>query len=497
MNIYKITLALVSTKMKIVGTLPLWERRPPWNGVGGFERAKVLNSKVANIILFMFCCLLTTVTTTGFSQEVAVSSDSSQLTLEEAISQALENNYDIRLERYQIERSQNSVSRALSGQMPTLNLNGSYEWGYANTEIQTLPMGGGEAPAENPPMELEGTANAFSVQPQLNVPIFQGFKGKYRYEQLENAQRMSELQRDGVVEQTLVSTVSAYLEAARLQAQLEINQENIALSYDRWQRVEEDAKFGVANSIRRLQAEVDLKTDSANYRNMLLSYQNSLRNLNVVMVRPLDDQYSVEEELLLSEQLDYEALLSDMKANNTQLKLSQRGIDNALYEEKIAQGDYLPTVQGYANYSYLNSEDEANFLQSNVAYGPNVGVTLSYSIFSGGARKIQQQNAQLSRQEQEMTLESRRFTLEKELRNAYAQYVNNQNQLRIEQLNLATFEQNYQKTQEDFKLGLITASDVRTAQLNLTAAKNRINTLTYAVKQSEIRLLQLSGRLTQ
>ncbi len=453
-----------------------------------------------NIYRITLVLVLAVVTTTGFSQGVAVPSDSMRLTLEEAISQALENNYDIRLEQYRVERSENNVSRALSGQMPTINLSGSYEWGYANTEIQTLPMGGGAGEAsagDNPPMELEGTANTFSVQPQLNVPIFQGFKGKYRYKQLENAQRMSKLQRDGVIEQALVSTVSAYLEAARLQAQLEINQENIALSYDRWQRVEEDAKFGVANSIRRLQAEVDLKTDSANYRNTVLAYENSLRNLNVVLVRPLDDRYSVQEELLLSEQLDYEALLGDMKANNTQLKLSRRGIDNALYEEKIAQGDYLPTVQGYANYSYLNSEDEANFLQSNVAYGPNVGVTLSYSIFSGGARKIQQQNAQLSREEQEMTLESRRFTLEKELRNAYAQYINNQQQLRIEQSNLATFEQNYQKMQEDFKLGLITASDVRTAQLNLTAAKNRINNLTYSVKQSEIRLLQLSGRLTQ
>ncbi|MEM8967858.1 MAG: TolC family protein, partial [Bacteroidota bacterium] len=327
-----------------------------------------------NIYRITLVLVLAVVTTTGFSQGVAVPSDSMRLTLEEAISQALENNYDIRLEQYQVERSENNVSRALSGQIPTINLSGSYEWGYANTEIQTLPMGGGagEAPAgDNPPMELEGTANTFSVQPQLNVPIFQGFKGKYRYKQLENAQRMGKLQRDGVIEQTLVSTVSAYLEAARLQAQLEINQENIALSYDRWQRVEEDAKFGVANSIRRLQAEVDLKTDSANYRNTVLAYENSLRNLNVVLVRPLDDRYSVQEELLLSEKLDYEALLSDMKANNTQLKLSRHGIDNALYEEKIAQGDYLPTVQGYANYSYLNSEDEANFLQSNVAYGPN------------------------------------------------------------------------------------------------------------------------------
>lgn len=446
--------------------------------------------------------LLVGISTIGRTQTLVDSTSQPLLTLEEAINIALENNYDIRLERYQVKRSENNVSRALSGQMPTIDLNGSYEWGYANTEIQTLGIGGPDIGGQsseggNPPMELEGTSNTFTVQPQLNIPIFQGFKGKYRYEQLENAQRMSELQRDGVIEQTLVSTVSAYLEAARLQAQLEINRENITLSHDRWQRVQEDAKFGVANSIRRLQAEVDLKTDSANYRNTLLAYQNSLRNLNVALVRPLDSEYRVQEEVLLSEKMNYETLLSDMKSNNTQLRLSRRGIDNAMYEEKIARGNFFPQVQGYANYSYLNSEDEANFLQSNLSYGPNVGITLSYSLFSGGANKIQQQNAQLSREEQEMSLESRRFMLEKELRNAYAQYTNNQEQLRIEASNLRTFEQNYLKTQEDFRLGLVTASDVRTAQLNLTAAKNRINNLTYAVKQSEIRLLQLSGRLTQ
>lgn len=431
----------------------------------------------------------------GFAQQPARPADTSLLTLEEAVSQALENNYDIRLERYAVERSENNVSRALSGQRPRLELNGSYEWGYANTEIQTLPMG--EVPeGGNAPMELEGTSNTFSVQPQLSVPIFQGFKGRYRYRQLENARQMSALQRDGVIEQTLVGTVSAYLEVACLQAQLEINRENIALSYDRWQRVQEDAKFGVANSVRRLQAEVDLKTDSANYRNTQLSYQNSRRNLNVILVRPLEDEYRVQEALLLSDTLEYEALLSDMKAHNTQLKLSRHGVDHATYEEKMAQASYYPTVQGYANYTYLNSEDEANFLQSNLSYGPNVGVQLSYPIFTGGANKIQRQNAQLSREEQEMSLESRHFNLETELRNAYAQHVNNREQLRIERSNLATFEQNYEKVSEDLKLGLVTASDVRTAQLNLTAAKNRINTLTYAVKQSEIRLLQLSGRLT-
>jgi len=172
--------------------------------------------------------LLVGSSTIGWTQTSTDSISQSLLTLEEAINIALEKNYNIQLEHYRVERRENNVSRALSGQMPTLDLNGSYEWGYANAELQTLGFGPQEG--NSAPLELEGTSNTFSVQPQINVPIFQGFRGKYRYKQLENAQQMSELQLAGVVEQTLVGTVSAYLEVARLQAQLAIDQENLAIS---------------------------------------------------------------------------------------------------------------------------------------------------------------------------------------------------------------------------------------------------------------------------
>ena len=51
------------------------------------------------------------------------------LTLEEAISVAMENNYDIQLEKYNTEISENNVSRAISGQMPRFEHQASYEWG--------------------------------------------------------------------------------------------------------------------------------------------------------------------------------------------------------------------------------------------------------------------------------------------------------------------------------------------------------------------------------
>ena len=415
------------------------------------------------------------------------------LTLEEAISVAMENNYDIQLEKYNTEISENNVSRAISGQMPRFEHQASYEWGYSEAEIQTLNLNPGEAPG--PPLELDGTSRDITMQPQLSVPIFEGFSGRYRFKQLKNTHQMSELQLTGVMEQTISATVSAYLNMARWQQQLAIDRDNIAISYDRWQRVAEDAKFGAANSIRKLQAEVDLKTDSANYRNTLLAYDNSRRDLNLILALPADNAFSVEEDVQLSGDLQYEQLRAEMKANNTQLNLSQLGIDDAGYEVKISEATLFPRINGYANYTYFDTQDDANFLQSNTVYGPNVGVTLSWSVFTGGANKIQRQNARIRLEQQRTALSSTTLSLEKELRNAYAQYANNNEQLRIEVSNLETFERNYEKTLEDHKLGQVDASDLRTAQLNLASAKNRINDLTYNVKQSEINLLRLSGRL--
>ncbi len=423
----------------------------------------------------------------GYAQEL--------LTLEKAITTALENNYDIQLEKYNVEINENNVSRAVSGQMPVMEHQVSYEWGYSNAEIQTLNMSPGEG--ENAPLELDGTSHEFIAQPQLTIPVFDGFRGRYRYKQLKNTHQMSELQLTGVMEQTISRTVSTYLEVARLQARLTIDEANIAISQDRWQRVVEDARFGAANSVKRLQAEVDLKTDSANYRNTLLAYENGRRDLNLVMAQSPETIFTVQEDVVLSSNLEYGQLREEMKAGNTQLGLSRLGIDNASYDVKLSEATVFPSINGYANYTYLDTEDEANFLQSNTVYGPSVGVTLRWSVFTGGANKIQRQNARIRLDQEKTALGSTTLTLEKELRNAWAQYANNREQLRIEESNLETYERNYEKNQEDHRFGLVDAADLRTAQLNLSLAWNRINDLTYNVKQSEVQLLELSGRLTR
>jgi len=417
------------------------------------------------------------------------------LTLEQAMVTALENNYSIRLEKYNVEVNENNVSRAVSGQRPLVEFSGSFEYGYAESETQTLNLGP-EGGASDP-IDLDGTSQELLLRNQVSVPIFDGFRGKYRFKQLENAHRMSELQLAGVVEQTIAQTVSAYLQIARLQTRLRILEDNLAISDDRAERVRVDASFGASNSVRALQAEVDFKTDSANFRTTLLDYENSRRDLNLLMAVSPDQEYLVEEQVVLSSTLDYDQLRNDMKANNKQLLLSQRSVDHAVYEARISQGTYYPTVRGYANMTYFDSEDEANFLQSNSVFGPNAGVTVSFPFLTGGGNRIKRQNAQIGLYQQRTALESTELTLEKEFQNSFAQYRNSQEQLRIERSNLATFELNYERTQEDYKRGQVDGTDLRLAQLNLSSARNRINDLSFQVKQAEVALLRLSGNLGQ
>ncbi|MEM7551444.1 MAG: TolC family protein [Bacteroidota bacterium] len=425
----------------------------------------------------------------GFPQEA---SEKEILSLEEAINLTLSNNYDIKIERYNEEVSENNVSRAVSGQLPRLEHNVSFEYGYSNAEIQTLGISPGES---SEPTELDGTARTITIAPELSIPIFNGFKRRYQYKQLENRSAMSTLLVEQVMERVISETVSAYLEVARQQSLLEINKETIEISRDRYLRVVEDAKYGLANSLRKLQAEVDLKTDSANYRNTLLAYENSRRDLNLIMGQSPEKEFGVQESIVLSNDLSYDELFADMQAENSQLNISELGVKEASIETKIARATYFPQVEGYANYTFLDSENDANFLQSQQVSGPNVGFRMSWPVFTGGAQKIERQNAEVLLNQQQTVLNSAELSVSKQLRNAYAQYLNNKEQLRIEQSNLEIYELNYEMTNEDFKLGLVDASDVRTAQLNLSAAKNRINNLNYSVKQSEIRLMELSGRL--
>lgn len=63
------------------------------------------------------------------------------------------------------------------------------------------------------------------------------------------------------------------------------------------------------------------------------------------------------------------------------------------------------------------------------------------------------------------------------------------------ELNLLTAQTNFNRTEEQFKIGQVSSVAYRQAQLNLLHAQTAILTAKYEAKVVELQLLQLTGRL--
>jgi outer membrane protein TolC len=415
------------------------------------------------------------------------------ISLEDAIQTALENNHKIKIRRYDAQIKAKQVNPAMVGARPTINANASYEFGWSDASIETLNLApGGEATNT---IELDGISNDVIIGAEISMTLLDGKASKYRLEQLGQISQMAQLQIQQTIEQTVASVSNAYLQMAQQQAAIAITQQSIALTNERLKRTKEDASYGTSSSLKYLQIEVDLKTDSATLNNQLLAYANARRSLNQLMGQSPNTIFQVQAEVSSNRSLLLSELLSALRQNSVLLKLNNKNIELANIDVKLSQAAYKPRLQAYANANFTYLQNDANFLQSNTTIGPNIGVRFQYPIFDWGARKIKEESAIMTMEQRRMEQIDTEEYLIKELYNAYATYENTIEQLRIEESNIGLFESNLENMQNMYQMGTVTNTDVRSAQLNYNAAQNRISNYQYLIKQAEVQLYLLSGQL--
>lgn len=415
------------------------------------------------------------------------------LSLTEAVRIALQNNHQIQLSKYDVEIRELQEDPSMVGRSPVIELNASYELGWSDAGIETLPLNPNSD--AGPPLELDGFSNDIIVAPQISMVLLDGRAGKYRLDQLSTATTVAGLQLRQTIEQIIAEVSSAYLQMAEQQARMVISRQSIALNQDRLARTRQDARYGTSGSLQELQIEVDLKTDSATYRNLRLSYENTRRDLNRLMGRDAGTAFGVASQLTIRTDLQMQTLETALLENNTLLRLRDQGMRSAALEVELSKAASRPRLNGYANISYAYLHNDASFLRVNRSLGPNVGLRLNVPISDGGARRIKTQTAELAQERSHLERRDAEAELIKALRNAYAVYENTLEQLRIEKSNLVVFEQNLENTTNRYSLGTANNTDVRAAQLNLDAARNRINNYRYTIKQAEVQLYLLTGML--
>ena len=438
-----------------------------------------LNKKAILIVVFLS-------TLQGISQEI--------LTKKEALKITLENNFGIKIANNNLEVAKNNSSIYNTRFLPTATLNSGADYRRNNQKIVfTDPQTGND----NERVGDGVVTKNYNASLGINYTIFDGLGRKYNYKQLKETYNLTELQARETIENTYLQLFTTYFQIARLTENTNNLQEALTISKRRLKRAKYQYDYGQSTKLEFLNAQVDVNNDSITLISAKQQLSNAKRGLNVILGQKEDINYNVETNVDFNKMMNFDNLKEKVLKNNAFLNQNEKNLAISEFNLKVNKATYLPTLNFNASYGFNRTENEnlvnpfgARLITSD---GLNAGLNLSWNIFDGGTRKTRVANAKIAIENQQLQLEQQKITIENNLKNTWENYKNQLFILKAQETNVLTTQNNFDRTQERFKLGQITSVEFRQAQINLINAKTALNNAKFDAKLIELQLLQLSG----
>ena len=439
------------------------------------------------------------------------------LSLEQAVTTALENSYNLQVQREQLAIAERNNVWGEAGRLPQVDFIGS------STNRSTFVQ-----PAN--PFALPGTNYSYNLQGSLDVQwlLYNGFRVRL------NKQQLSELARQGqeTVNESLnllsEQVITAYYSTALQQENLRVAQRVLSLSRDRLEYAELKREMGSGSTADLYQFRTVYFSDSISVVQLQLAVNEAFRQLNLLMVvEPLDQQYQLENTLSFvpvayqTEDLQERMLRLNPSLRRLRVQESLRQLDF-----EIAETLRMPTVSLNTGYTGAKNWFRAGFPQtvprtgelptgpvsweqyfeftdveriiveetrSGYSYGPYLNINFSVPIFRGGQNTRSITNAQSNYQISRWQTQQQELELQRNLRSALDTYETRLQVADLAAQSLEAAEQNLAVSEDRYKSGLISSFDYRQAQLSYNNAAQQELQAIYNLIEANASLLRITG----
>jgi outer membrane protein TolC len=410
------------------------------------------------------------------------------VSVSEAIELALENNYGIKIISNNKEIAKNNAGVLNSGYLPTVTSSSGATFNRDNLEAE---FANGESTALN-----GAKSSRYNASINLNYTLFDGLGRYYDYKRLKETYKLSELQARETIENTIAQLYVVYYNVAQVTENVAVLEKTLTISKDRITRANYQFEYGQGTMLNVLNAQVDINNDSINLINAKQQLVNTKRDLNVVLGNVISSEFRVDTTIDFKLNIDQNDLANKVKSNNVNLLQLDKNIIINTFIVKANKSGYLPSLGLTGSYGWnKGNNNAASFVAVSTNTGLSGGLSLSWNLFDGGATATRVTNAKIELENRSLEKESMVIDIERNFNNAWDDYQNKLTIFQVQENNIITSTNNFNRTQEKYKLGQATSIEFRQAQLNLINSELNRNQAKYAAKIAELTLLQLSGEL--
>ncbi|PKP15862.1 MAG: transporter [Bacteroidetes bacterium HGW-Bacteroidetes-23] len=410
------------------------------------------------------------------------------LTLEEAIALTLENNFDIRIAKNELRIDETNVTIGNAGMLPQVTgtvINNNTILNQTQTQ------------ASGNEIEIDGAQNInINYGVGLEWTIFDGFRMFARHNQLKELQNLGATELKVSILSKVSTVYQTYYTLATQQQQMKMIDSIISVSEFRLNTAKNRFTIGKASKLEVLNAEVDLNADLSAKIQLKEQYEIAKVMLNEHLVRPLDTDFRVSDEILIDNSLLLPELLSEAEKQNPQLQIQYINKKIQEYELKQVKANRFPTVGLVGGYNLIRSQTPFGFVTESTGRNFVYGFTVTLNIFDGFNQNRNEKVAKIQLENTQLQIERQAQIVQSQLATLYQSYLSNLSLLELERKNEGIAKQNLEITLEKFKIGSVAPIEFRTAQENYGNAVIRLTSAELQTKQSEISLRELAGSLS-
>jgi outer membrane protein len=415
----------------------------------------------------------------------AQSTDVRIITIDEAITIALENNYALKQAKNELDLAENLIVSEKADFLPTVSasMNGSRTTGQQFIFDRF---------SEGLDPFVDVTSQSISGGMNANINLFNGFNNILTLKSSESNKESREQQYERAKEVVIFNTASRYLQVLLDKELLAIARQNLETSTAQLDQVEAQVELGARPVVDLFNQEAQVANDElvVTQRENTFSL-NSLLLIRQLEIDPLGIYDFVVPDLTLNDlplmDVNLRSLVDEALSSRSDILSAEASISSLRYQMQITKNSLLPTLRASAGVSSRYS-DQYSINGSEVSFSDqffdqqvnrSLGLSFSVPLFNNWNRMYSIQSSQLQLKNAELNLDNSKMQVIQEVTQAYNDYSSYVKQLEASEKSLLASERAFQTQQERYNLGASTLIELTQAQSAFVSAQSNYTQALY------------------